>query len=172
MIRVSNSPVKLQFVEGHNDMSHYTASHWTTTDWYYMTSEDYKDKYEFEYFDMKPKLSPEQVNHLSDVMSNGGTIDPKICPWADVMDQLIKKAGGHLLWQYNATHKNGVDYVRQVAVLGEERIRIVTRFDCYIKLPVLQFVCNILNKARRHKVAKEYTEWDTFLESVPRKTGE
>jgi hypothetical protein len=93
------------------------------------------------------------------------------------MQQMIKMAGGQLSWQYNAVNQNMNGWIRQVVFLGgtnnypDSGLHILTYFDVYVKLPVLNYICKILNRLHKNKAIKECRAWDRKLRALYNKKG-
>jgi hypothetical protein len=124
------------------------------------------EKLEFDTFDMKnPDIEKKalEAGDLGAIMANVmGT------SWGQQMDRLIKKAGGQL-WQFNAVSSDLTGYVRQVVCLGERKMQRWTWVDAHIKLPILKFTANLLNRLRKSKTDKEWADWQAYLDKVYKK---
>jgi hypothetical protein len=147
-------------------MSHYFPSEWGVSDYFIMSVDEYMDKKEFTSFDMKgiskteaaaiAKIDFKDTDFIANMLDH---------PHTYYMGQLIKKSGG-LLWQFNAYDKTLEHRVRNVVVLGGDSLVRWSWIDISIKLPVYKFLAKTLNKLRRHKVEKEYREWEKFLHDM------
>lgn len=169
MVRVGIGKPRLAFVPGHNDMSHYIPSHWTTNDFFFMQPYDYLEKRAFDIFNMKPEISPDEIDRITAKIRSGETIEWHESPWAYEMNRLIKLAGGHQLWQFNVVSKDLESFQRQVIVLGGNDLCQWTFFDAYIKLPILKLSCKILNRLNKRRADREWREWQAFLDSLKEK---
>lgn len=174
MIRVGIGKPRLTFVPGHNDMSHYFPSHWEVNDYFYMSLDDYMQKRAFDKFDMNPKdLDPKDVQGMVEKVNSGKKIDhveamlnPAMA-YAYRMQQMIDmNPNKSLLWAFNAINKNLDGWVRQVVVLGENRLARWTWHDAYVKLPYLKAKARMLNYLNRGKAKKEWDDWQKFLDNM------
>lgn len=168
MIRVGVGKPKLKFIEAHNDMSHYFPSRWETNDYFLMSLNDYMEKKEFDSFDMNG-ISKVEADKVAKMMENPSDIKFEFNmiehPYSYRMQQLIKKSGG-MLWQFNAVHPNMEDWVRQVVVLGENKLQRWSWYDAHVKLPYLKKLARVLNYMNRYKAQKEIDEWEEFLKNM------
>ena len=166
MIRVGNRKPTLSFVPAHNDMSHFTPSHYITNDYCYMGLMDYMEKKQFDSFDMKRIKVEEEALKSGDI---GLIIANEMGTTAgQEMKRLIDKAYGQL-WQFNAVSSDLSGYVRQVVCLGENKLIHWTWFDANVKLPILKIKARFLNLLLASQVKKELIEWDKFLSSIYKK---
>jgi len=166
MIRVGTGTIRILLNPASNDMSQFFPSEYVIGDWFYMGLNDYMDKTEFERFNMNPDLPQKEVQLLIDKSKKGEEISHLESRWHHEMARLIKKAGGHLLWEYNVPNKSLDGWLRQCSALGEKRLKPWPWLDCYIKLPILQFWCRMLNKTLYFKRKKEWAEWENFLNDI------
>ena len=167
LLRVTHSgPFKVILIEASNDMSHFTPSHYSLDDWHYMTEESYKEKIMFESFNMKPKLSPEEVKKTVDITLSTQDFNEKDHPWAYRCAALIRKAGGYQLWQYDSPSKDLKGLIRNISALGVRTLHQVSWFDCFVTRPILQLKRDRLNRSIRERQYKEIKEWDLYLETV------
>jgi len=170
MIRVGHGKPRLIFIEAHNDMSHFTPSHYVVNDYHYMTVPEYIDKKEFSSFNMKPNLSKEEINNIVSrtVPSIKTSLEEDIInslmmhPWEAQIKRLINKSKG-MLWQYDAVNMEMNGYVRNVVALGSNSLQRWSFHDAYIVYPALMSIANTLNKLRKYKTDKEWADWETFL---------
>lgn len=190
MIRTASSKPKISFIPGSNDMSHYSPSTFSVTNWWWMGLEDFMAKKEFADFNLTPHLSKEEIEaairYSTLKINKKGLTEQEIkdkeyaqdmaemleCPYSYRMKQLIKKSGGNLLWQYDATNKDLTGYIRQVTALGQKSMVRLSWFDCNIKLPILEVFCNLLNKTLYFKRKKEIADWDKVLDNIHKKVKE
>ncbi len=185
MLKVTNCKIQLSKCSSSNDMSHFFPSHYSVmgSNWYYMSPEDYMNKKEFSEFNMSPEgFTKDQTNEMvKRVMENSDPIDhveslfnPAL-RYVYNMQQQIKKSGGNLTWQYNVVGGNLDSWYRQMVCLGgvkdcpDLRLRVVTPFELYVKLPILNFVCKIMNKLHHNKAIKEVREWERYLKNIHNK---
>ena len=166
MIRVGYQKPTLTFVAAHNDMSHFTPSHYTTNDYFYMGLMDYMEKKQFDSFDMKRIAIEEEALKSGDLgailASAMGTLA------GQEMKRLIDKAHGQL-WQFNAVSSDLTGYVRQVVALGENQLTTWTWFDANVKIPYLKLKARALNFLMADQVEREWLEWNKFLDKVYKK---
>lgn len=169
MIRVNTSKVKIVFTPGWNDMGAYFPSEYEVRgEWVYMSMVDYVQKREFERFDMKPKLSQDEMERLKTRLLNKDFNDSSFIhgPWEAELKRMIELAGGYTVWQYNVINQTADGYVRLCSALGEPRLRRIGTLERVIKLPVFKLVCRFLNYLHRSKQIKEVTEWKKWKETV------
>ncbi len=170
MIRVGDQKPKLFFVPAHNDMSHFTPSHYATNDFYYMSLMEYMEKLQFDQFDMNPNLPKSEIDLILKTIREGNEFDSFMNPWAYEMNRLIKRANGQV-WQFNTVSSDLTDYVRQIVILGEKRMKRWSFFDAHVVLPVLKFTAKVLNGLRKSKTEKEWANWQVFLNKVHKKSS-
>lgn len=168
MIRVANGKPKLFFVKAHNDMGHFTQSHYATSDYFLMGLMEYMEKKEFDSFNMKPDLSKDEIEKILEKIKNNEEIHWLESFWGHEMNRLIKKAGSQL-WQFNAVNSSLSGYVRQVVCLGENQLTRWSFIDAHIKLPVFKFLASVMNRLRLNKVRTELNNWNDFLVKVRKK---
>ena len=162
MIRVGNKP-QLYFVESHNDMSHFSPSHWAVTDYHYMGLMDYMEKLQFDQFDMS-KLEVE-ANALKSGELNAIMASMMNNTYGQQLNRMLAKSKGQI-WQYDAVSSDLKGYVRHCVVLGGNTLQVLTWTDAHVKLPLFRLAANILNKLRIFKVEKEIKAWDRFVGKV------
>ena len=157
-------------------MSHYFPGHWEVTDYFYMSLNDYMEKKAFENFDMNPEhLEKEDVLSMVERMKSGEKIRIEECmanpamAYAYRMQEMIKKAGGTLLWQFNAVDSKLEGYIRQVVCLGEKSLVRWSWYDAHVRLPLLRRKARLLNYLRRHKAQKEWDDWQKYLDELHNK---
>lgn len=172
MIKVSFSKPKLIFIPASNDMSHFSPSHYTTSDYFLMELIEFMEKKEFGSFNMKPRLTEEQMGEMLARAKNPEPLSQEqetvlwlTNPWEVEFRRLIKQSGS-IMWQFNAVNKDMSGYVRQIVILGETKFYAWSWFDCYVKRPIFSVTVRLLNKLRFRKVKKEIQEWDNFLNNM------
>lgn len=181
MIAVSHGKPKIIFRPASNDMAQFFPSRFIVmaNNWGWMELNDYMAKKEFQEFDMefKPDPTPEQVEEVLNYVQSGKEIEfyetffnPAL-KHVYLMKQQIKKSGGHLTWQYNLVNQNLDGWIRQVVSLGhnsEYSLRPISLFDRKVKLPILNIICNQLNKLLYFKRKKEIANWNEVLKKAPK----
>jgi hypothetical protein len=177
MIAVINGPrPKLQYWKSHNDMGHLYPSHFSVdgTTWGWMSVEDYMEKKEFQEFKVEPdeSFNAEELKEIKSIVNDNLPIDiysalgKRHLMYVHRMQQQLKKSGGNLLWQYNQINSDLTGWNRQVVALGHANngtdwiFRQVSLYDRRIKLPVLNFVCKLLNKLLIPKQKLELRAWN------------
>jgi len=169
MLKIGKGRPNIQFQPASNDMGHFFPSEYTMNDWFYMSLDEYMNKTEFENFNMKdPPLTKFEIDDMMRraTGADSDTNYPRIVSfWETDLQRLIKKAGG-LLWQYNVYNKELDGWLRYTSCLGEKSLKRWSWFDCYVKFPILDRWCRLLNKTLYFKRKKEWAEWDKFLDTM------
>jgi len=181
VIRVGKLKPKLIFSPACNDMGHFYPSEYNVSEYFWMELYDFVEKNHFGSFNMNPNLSKEQMEDMlaryTRRVKNPNAVENDIDetalrlinPWEYQLRYWIKKAGGSMLWQFNAVNKDTTDYVRQIVVLGESSLVRWTWFDAHVKYPALKLVARILNFLRTFKTQKEIDEWNSYLKTFREK---
>lgn len=166
MIRVGIGKPSIRFIPAWNDMGSFFPSEYDVNDWFIMSTSEYMEKTEYERFNMNG-MSKHEADLVAKMMGTPDSMEfnPFDHPHSCEMQRLIKKAGG-LLWPFNAYNKNLDGYIRQIAVMGEHRLTQWSWYDCYVKLPILNLMKDLLNKTLVHRRAKELAEWREFHGNV------
>ena len=189
VLRVSNGKTKLVKNGSSNDMSHFFPSHYSVmgSPWYWMSLEDYMAKKEFSEFNMSPThLDTKEIQeYIKDHLENIN-VDRKPLEFVECLgnatkthfyhlQNMLKLSHGYLTWQYNAVNQNMDGWVRQIVCLGgahdypDHALRIVTPFELFVKLLILNFACNVLNRLHRNKAMKECRAWERKLKEFHNK---
>ncbi len=155
MIRLMSHKPRINFVPGYNDMSHYFPSEFSVGTYTYMVEEEmYERMLKF----TDPNIFKGTREEMEVKIKEALAIGP-------VYSQL---------WQFNAvlsykTNDDGTketEYIRSVIALGKRWFYTPSWFDINIKLPVLNTVCYLLNKAIYFKVKQELKDWDAILKKI------
>lgn len=126
---------------------HRLLTPYSVSEWFILPENQWTEIHDFEAYQHSYATKPPE-NFTIEQFWKWADKDPN----CQKMRKLIKRAGGHQVWQFNAQiepwkddQEGDYDYVRQVAIFAQITMKELSSFEEKIYYPYLRFKAKILN---------------------------